>query len=465
MKSPAVRFSFIEKFISGEVNFGFWTLINRAIKMANTFLIVSSLSIFQYGLLQLLLSVFNLISDFLSFAGAGGVISIDIMRFRGEGREDKAKRLFLEQNGLQFFLGILVWAILFFGAPIFSFNSNNESFLNYLPLISFLFLLEPATSISKSLLNINLNFRAAASRPVIARIMQFIILLYFMIFSDLGIKEVVISMIGGSAFAVLALLTPVISAARIWKGIKCYPKFLTLGIILAHGKWAIIQQYISDTYKNIAPFLIKFFINTEAVGIFSIAQSMVSLVIDFVPLNVFKSLISLRITEKENLRKAYIYGSKYLLFLSVIFGLGAAIFGPIAIMLLFPQYKVSLPYFHLLLFYMPLLVQGSLASAFLFVFRKQKFLAFQKLLKIIVGFPLFFVLLPLFGLWGMVIHVIVLSIILLLSMLFYLYKIRPEFKPVWRDYISFTREDKYVFSRIWAYICGSILKKIGIATK
>ena len=88
-------FSFRKSFARGELHMGFWSFLKKGTGALDSFFILSSLSLYQFGVYQLLLSLYAILSDFFHDVFSE-VITNDIARFIGEGREDKAKRLFYD---------------------------------------------------------------------------------------------------------------------------------------------------------------------------------------------------------------------------------------------------------------------------------------------------------------------------------------------------------------------------------
>ena len=140
-------------------------------------------------------------------------------------------------------------------------------------------------------------------------------------------------------------------------------------------------DYASDcreTHFIFEAWAIKLFINTEAVAIFSVAQTLLNTVAGFFPVKTLSTLIPMEVKNEEKLRKIYTYGVKYLLVFSVLIGLVSSVCVPILINLFFNKYAVSLPYFSVLLLTLPLLAITAISSTFLTAFRRQNFFSFKK---------------------------------------------------------------------------------------
>src|SRR3989344_3796379 len=100
------KFSFKDKFVSGESYYAFWNFVSKALSLVITFITISTLTVYQYGVFQLILSTY---SAFMDFLGVGsGVVNNDILRNVSEGKEREAKQLFFEYNGLRLILGTIL---------------------------------------------------------------------------------------------------------------------------------------------------------------------------------------------------------------------------------------------------------------------------------------------------------------------------------------------------------------------
>jgi len=102
-KSPLL----LRKFLSGEIQFGAWNVVSKGIGLANSFLIISALSVYEYGVFQLFLSAYAVLTDFISWGGfASGT---EMLRFIGQKKEAQAKRLFFETNALRLVSAGALW--------------------------------------------------------------------------------------------------------------------------------------------------------------------------------------------------------------------------------------------------------------------------------------------------------------------------------------------------------------------
>lgn len=442
----AINDSFSKVYLKGEFSYGFWNIATKVLGVANAFIVISALTLYEYGSFQLLLASYAGAVAFLSVGG--GVVRNDILRFEAEGRCAEAKKLFYESFIVRATTGVLLWAVVFFAAPALSFRFGPD-YISLIKIISFLFLYDALLTVMTTPIEMRKKFNVIASRSAVSKFVQLTILLYFLFFQNINLRAVVISLVI-SLFVTLLLLAPsFLKAYAPWKGImKSSDKFL-FKILTSYGKWEIVQPVAGKFTSFFETWAIKVFVGTEAVAIFSVAQTLLSTVAGFFPTKTLSTLVPQEIGNEEKLRKIYTYGVKYLIVFSVAIGLASLIFVPVLISLFFHKYIISLQYFSALLVTLPILAVTSVSSAFLTAFRRQKFLFFQKVLKSLVAIPLYLVLLPLFGLWGLVFHNIILSTVMTASLYLYLERMKPRLFVKWHDIFYFGEGDRVFFRSVF----------------
>ncbi|TSC67867.1 MAG: hypothetical protein CEO19_14 [Parcubacteria group bacterium Gr01-1014_73] len=453
---PKQKHSFLKKFIGGETSFGFWDSISKAIGLVNTFFIITALSLYQYGIFQLLLSIYAIFFNFLSLGR--GVVNNDILRFIGEGREAKAKRLFFEYNGIRIVVGLLVAAFLFFTPGVLSSWYASDAVV-LVRLLAGLLLLELAYAIFKALLSYRLQFHLIASRASLYKFVQLGVLIFFFFNHRLGIREVIYSMIFGSIISTFILIRPVLRSYGQWRGLPLAKEAIIFWVFKAHGKWEVFQQFVAKLTVSLQPWIIKIFVSTEAVAIFSVAQTMATTIVGFYPTKTLGTLMPLRVNEPAQMQKIYNYAAKYLFLLAIVMAIGAAVAGPAAIYLFFPKYIPSLPYFFVLLLYLPINALSSTTSIFLVALRRQKDLFFQKVFKAITAIPMFF-LVMFFGLWGMTASHLIFAFTLFCTAYLFLRRVPPGYSLKWRNFFRFGLEDKVFARKFWSEILLFLKNKI-----
>jgi O-antigen/teichoic acid export membrane protein len=373
------------------------------------------------------------------------------LRFESDGKSPEAKKLFYEFLYIRLTTGIILWAVVFFGAPYLSFKYGPD-YIALIRIISFLFLHDALITSVTTIIEMRKKFNIIASRTFIAKTVQLLVLSYFFLFENIDLHIVVVSLVV-SMFVTLFLLLPYFfESSSTWKGVKSSTDNFLFKILMSYGKWEVLQPVVGRFTSLFEAWAIKFFISTEAVAVFSIAQTLINTVAGFFPIKTLATLVPLETKSDDKLKKIYTYGTKYLMTLSILMGLASFVIVSPIINIFFTKYTISLPYFNALLFTLPILSVTSVATVFLIALRRQKFLFFQKILKNVVAIPLYLLLLPMFGLWGLVIHNFILLSIMTTSLYFYLKGTKPKLFVKWHDTFRFGKEDRLFLSSVLSQI-------------
>ena len=295
----------------------------------DSFFILKSLSLYQFGVYQLFLSGYATLSDFFHdvFAEVAGN---DLQRFVGEDKEAAAKKLFLEYAAFRMIMGVIPWAIVMAGASLFSDRYGPDAIL-WARILSFLFLIDAAMNVSLLLLKLRLEFRLLALLPTVEKIIQFILLGYFFFFSHLGIREIFAAQVV-SSLLILFLTAPWLARAfRPWRIIAARRGMMLPAIVRSYGKWALPRSLLTDFNGRVRPWIIKLFLSTEAGGVFGVAYTFISLVKDLLPTRTLTMLVPRKVHDKPYKDFLFVYGTKYYLLLSIILSTCAAVAVPAAV--------------------------------------------------------------------------------------------------------------------------------------
>lgn len=239
----------------------------------------------------------------------------------------------------------------------------------------------------------------------------------------------------------LSLIPTFIDAYKPWKGLIEAEERILVRIMRTYGKWELVSPLANKGTSFLSTWLIKILISTEAVAIFNVAKSMVALVKGFMPISPLSTLIALSLDDKERIRKAIIYGTKYLVVFSFVAGAAALIYIPPLVGIFFPQYQTALPLFSFMLLHMVFISLGSVAGIYLHVLRKQKFLFIHRLMSDGLVVLLYVVFIPFLGIWGLAFEYVLNPLIMLFVTIWYFIVIKPGITIQWREIFSFGKED------------------------
>ncbi|HEY4517390.1 MAG TPA: oligosaccharide flippase family protein [Candidatus Paceibacterota bacterium] len=451
------RTSFLTSYVRGEVLSGGWNLITKALAGANALIIISHLSVFKYGVYVLLLSYVALMIG-LFVKPFADVVQNDVARFIGAGKEAEAKRLFFENVMIRSAIALLLFLTTFFCADIIA-HFYGQDVAALVRVLSPIFLIDVLTTTLRTMFELRLRFGEPALRVAVYNGIKLLLITGALMFHRLDIFELFLIYLVASLLS-LAVFIP---RSRIlygtWAQIHVAPEVQILPIIRGHGKWRAMSQALSSASSNVRPWLIKFFINTEAVAIYSVAESMFGAIKTLLPSNTFVTLIPRKVAgDEKNASRILVRGAKYLVIVALCFAVGGLAFVPPLVGLIIPHYLPSLPYFALLLIILPLMGVSSIAGAFLFALQKQRFMFFVSIVRIPLSWALPVALLYFFGLWGMPFERILIS--LFVTVMYFGYLIRyhvPEGE--FRHFFTFDATDRELFGRVLTQLKDGALSR------
>lgn len=426
------------KFLTGESYYRFAALATKGLGLFTTLFVLHALTVYQYGVLQLLLSIFSFGGVFLYLAGVA--VSNDIHRFIAQGDAGRAKRLFIEYNALRLALGALLTLALAFGAPLLSYLYQ-PNFIALLQILALYFFVEAATAALLMLVKTHLDFRAAALEPVWGKVAQLAALAAFSATIGIATREALLAGLLGSVVSALSLVPGARIAWRRFKGAPRAPSPVLWGVLKGYGKWDAIRQVVSSAVGNVQPWLIKTFISTEAVAIYSVALTLVDVAKSMVTLDTFPALVPRRLADPAASRRTYVLSVKYFLLAELLVAGGAVVAAPAAIYVLFPNYIPSLPYFYALMTTVPFNVLPIQTEMFLVALREQKFLFFASAWRNLATPALLVAALPVIGLWGAVLTKLFVLASITVAELRHLFKKYPLYRFTWREINLFGPED------------------------
>ncbi len=410
--------SFLRSYIRGETLFGFWNLVSKGLGVFVSFLLIAALSVHDYGVFILVLSL---------YAFAGGffldilydVILSDISRFLGEGKEREAKKLFLENVVVRVTGALFLTVSFFLGAEFIASHYSAES-AQFIRIIAPMFLLEALYGSMKMLIEPRLKFSLLAIRPVIYKVLRLGFIVAFIVFSTLGVREALIVHVAASAFTILVVLPSFLRLYAPWRAVVAAEGTILWPILKTYGRWPVMGQIISQTAANIRPWLIKFFVNTEAVALFSVAESIFGAVKAFLPSSTLAALVPRAVGETTRAASILLRGTKLLTLIAVVLVLGSAVIVPPVIVLALPHYIPSLPLFLTLLLVLPILAFRIMGVTFLVALREQRYLFLVNVTKIVASILLPVILLYFFGVFGMALERILEALIVVILVFWYL---------------------------------------------
>jgi O-antigen/teichoic acid export membrane protein len=450
-KSP----SLLAVFLKGEAVSAFWNFLTKGIGLLNTFLTITSLTLYQYGVFQLLLSFAGISSDFLGLGS--GVISNEMSRAVAEKRDTDAKRIFIEYTFVRLIIMLITWSIVFFGATYF-FRNYDIDFVKDMRVISFIFISEGLFMIIRTLCLVKFEFSIIALRATLSKFIQSIILIYYFFQGNLGLKQMIWSIVIASSLSVIIILFKSIRVYLKWNNVKATEQILLWNVFVNLGSWEVLRQFINKITFRVKPWLIKLFISTEAVAIFSIAETIVTTFQDILPSSTIQSIVPSWVKDKDLSTKMFSYGVKYFFLTGLIIMVIAYIIVPPVIHTFFVKYNASLPLFYLMVINLPIFASGIIIGNYIIALRRQRYLFALHLFRSVATLLIILCTLPFIGLWGLAIEFVLIPILMIAA--YYQYT-KNENKGFHFDFdiiFDFKEEDKIIVKKALS-IVGNWFRK------
>lgn len=421
------------------------TVILKIIGLATIFLILHRLSVYEYGLIELVGTVVPLFGFFL-LPGLSNVVIADMGVARAQGDKSTIRTIFSHYVLVQSTLGVIAWAVVFFGADVISRFYEGQA-PNYIKIVSFAFLTGPIRASMLAVFRVYLKYFVQSVQSVVEATLKltFLVLSFFVF--HWGIPGVLWSGIVAEALGIF-VMTP--AFLKIYRDFKDAPlhSLSFWSLLKNHGKWSVFAGYFNSFGQNMRLWLIKAVLGTEAVGLFGVAFGLFSHTSSLIPLgNVLGPVLPQYLGEPERLHKIVGKGVKYQFLAFAILGvLGLFVFTPI-IAFLFPKYISSLPVFQIMLIALLPLAFASVFTPLFFALKAQKSLFWAigvKNIAILIFAPLF---MWAFGIVGLGIELVLTTAIFVFERYRVLKRILPGFALKWRDFISVDQDDRVIIAK------------------
>ncbi len=276
----------------------FGTIADKILMLFNMFLILSYLSVYDYGISKLVFSVLSMMSIIL-LPGLSSAIIADIGVERGANNHSRAKTIFIQYSLLVSLLSVVAFAVLFFGAHTAAAWSGNPSIEYFLKIVSFSLLISPLRSISLLIATVEVRFIDQAAYSIVeeaAKAVLLLILFYWLHYGPAGLLLAVV---------ISQLVTVIIFIPRTLSGYRLFSHGVGTGshrfweLFGQHRKWSVVASGLGTIGQNLQLWIIRFMLGTVAVGLYAFASGMVSNVSSLLPFNNVITSLASRYAEKK----------------------------------------------------------------------------------------------------------------------------------------------------------------------
>ena len=437
----------------------FWSgannIVLKIVGLTAVFLILSKLSAYEYGLAELVFSLLPVVSIF-SLPGMNSVILADLGRYRESGNTGAMRSLFEGFFIYQIALSVFAWAVLFFGADIIAlFYSGAAPTL--IKIVSFACLLSPLRGAVQMIFSVKLMFFELALYSFAEEIFRFVSIVLALFFFDLRAVGVVLALPVAQLLAISVLLPLALRHYQEWRGGGYDPSANFFSILRTHGKWSVFSTYVGSLTQSVRLWLIKLFAGTEAVGLFAAAFGLLGHANSLLPFsNILPPILSQYQEDKKRFSFIIQKAVKYQVIAACFVGVGVVIFLPFVLGNLLPHFLPSVGLFNIMVF---TLVATAFSSVFTPVFsalRAQRSFFYSNVIKFILTSFLVTVLMPVYGIFGAALEVVITTCLLIFERYKAVQKIVPGFKIEIRRVFSFDELDKVLFQKGLSFIKSKI---------
>lgn len=424
---------------------GLGNLLLRLVDLLIAVLLLRWLSIFEYGLYRLILAAYDFGSSFY----LGGLENVVVSDASGDLKKNtrQAQALFSVYFFFTLAVGIALFLFFSLGSAVLSQWIGVEA--KHIWIISFLFLISPFEGAAKIRFNIFLDFPWGTAFKILRDLSRLGAVLVFYFFFSFGIEEALWSILISYGFPVLVVLLFYRRGSFVF-----LPAFFEINtslraLFVRHGRWALFDDFLANSGRNIRPFIIKTFVGVEAVAIISVAQNLVAYTSSLLPIRDILTPVLPRFSgNKEDLKKQISRAAKYSIAANTILGIVAAALAPLFIWLFFPKYISSLPFFYLLLLGFPFHGFRSVLPPVFYALQEQRILFRLTAIRLI--FTLFAGVLVtyLLGIWGAALEILLVGVVIIPAYTRALQKILPGWRFRLRDIVSFDVVDREFYRKI-----------------
>ncbi len=373
--------------------------LEKGVSLVNSYLIISSLSVFSFGLYQLVLSFVSIVRG-LGVNFFDGVVAIDMRRYFNILQLDKAKKLFKENIVFKMAVGFGLAVVVFFGADLVA-GWYGEDVGTMIRWTSLLFI----TGSAQSLIGIFLQSIVSFSQQGLSAIresLKLVLIAYFLVFQKFTITEliaihVLVDLAATSAFGLFWVWK---KYSKAFMGVVASAESIMMPLVKKEGRRIFIVFGLKEVLQNATPWLVKVFTSIEGVALYSLAVNLASFAQDFMPLTGLKSILALKADDLNQLKFIFARAVKYTFWLGVIFAIGSIFITPIIIKFIFPKYASAILIFQFMAAALPLYGVVKVTHATLASLREYGILARRLVNEVAILFLGSAILLPIVGVAG-----------------------------------------------------------------
>lgn len=431
----------------GTISLAISTWFLKGVGIVTILVVLNYLSVYEYGLAELVLSIVPLLSLFL-LPGLNTTVIADMGIARSRGDLASAKGIFLNYFYVQFTLAAIVFSFVFLGAHAIAVFYGKEDISLLFRILSFAFLASPLRNALQVLQSVYFKFGQQSVYGFLEEAWKLVLVLFFFWVLGLGTEGLIMAAVFSQFLALISMSPTLFKIDRVFWATSSqrYPFFHLLKF---HGKWGVFSSYLGTVGRNIRPWIIKIFLGTEAVGLFAVVQGLVGHTVSLIPLDrVMAPIIPRYIDAKERLYRVIAKAIKYQLLGYLLVSIALALLSPYGIAWFFPQYVPAVPLFQIMLIMLVSTAFDVIFSSVFYALQAQRNLFWASLYKLTLAVLLMPPFLYVFGLYGIAYANILVNFLYVWERYITLKRLMPGFSLDVKGLIRFDEDDLIVVEKI-----------------
>ncbi|MEK7560785.1 MAG: oligosaccharide flippase family protein [Patescibacteria group bacterium] len=344
----------------------------RGLSLINYFVIFRYVMLAEYGRFILVSSLTGPALT-LCFLGIDRIFVSAIARARGAGEIGKARGLIKQYAAAVFFMLCMTAGGAVFLKDVLQARYGVEWDRTIFSLLIFLF-----SQLIFNLVQLILEGFEEFNKLALLQFIEAMVRSAFLIAFAQALGLYTLLLIGAAAKLAAFLLGAFFLARCVYPVLRgsVSARGMLWSVIASQGKWDMARNIVDDVAGSIGVWLIKIFVSTPAVALYSFAQNVYSIIADIFPVNsiLFPIVSRLVATEKKKVYRLIPKIQRYaLLFYVVIYAL-TLVFLPFVVNAFFPQYRGVVPIVALSLLRLFIDVYRIGQSALIYAFGEQRFM-------------------------------------------------------------------------------------------
>ncbi len=422
------------------------TVVLKIASLVSVLLVLNYLTVREYGIAELVITLVPLLSLFL-LPGLNTTVIADAGIEKARGNYAGVKGLLLNYLQLQSLFAVCVWVAVFFGASMLATWYGKGNLAPLIQIVSFGFLLSPLRSFVQVFQRVYLQFSQQSVFSVLEEAWKLALLGFFFFGLHWRVEGLLAAAVLSQALALICILPYFLRIDRsLWRVTGERLRFWHF--LYLHGKWGVFSTYLGTVGKNIRPWIIGFFLGTEAVGLYAVVMGLVGHATSLFPLEqVMSPVLPQYLSDKERFYRLIAKAVKYQFLGYALISIPAAFFSPWFFAWLFPQYVPAVPLFQVMLLLLTSIAFDAIFSGAFYALRAQRSLFFASVYKLLLTALLTPVFLIFFGFFGIAYAVITINYLYVFERYITLKRLLPGFRLRARDFFTIDEYDQFVIKK------------------